>query len=75
MRYLYLLADRRGAWATLRAKPMPARVRGLRICYVGEYEDDAVAWRDFQAATRLAQVAGTLIYNRLMPGAPQAAVD
>jgi hypothetical protein len=65
MRYLYLLADRHGAWATLREKPMPLRIRGLRICYVGEYEDDAIAWRDFQAATRLAQVAGALIYGRL----------
>jgi len=56
-------------------KTSAGRVREIRVCHIREYDEDAVAWRDFQAATRLAQVAGTLIYRRLKPEAPRAVAD
>jgi hypothetical protein len=61
MRHLYILCDRHGVWATLRTRPMP-RVRGVKIRYIGAYEDDGKAWELFRAAQRVAEIAGTLIF-------------
>ena len=61
-RHVYILADRTGVWATLRSRPMPPRVRGIKIRHVGTYQDDLAAWRDFEAAQWVVRVAGDLIF-------------
>jgi hypothetical protein len=62
MRYLYILADRDGVWARLRARPMPKWTRGMRICYIGAYEDELQAWEHFRAAQWVAEIAGGLLF-------------
>jgi hypothetical protein len=55
MRHLCILSDRGGVWATLRSRPMPRSVSGLRIRFVDSFDDDVKAWAHFQAAQRLAE--------------------
>jgi hypothetical protein len=63
VRHLYILSDRGGVWATLRGKPMAQAVAGIQIRYIGAYEDDdSKAWEHFEAAQRVAELAGWLIF-------------
>src|SRR5262245_30244829 len=65
VRHLYILSDRGGVWATLRAKPMPQAILGIQIRYIGAYEDDDTeAWEHFAAAQRVAELAGWLIFPK-----------
>jgi transposase len=52
MRYLYVLCDRGGAWATIRAHPMPPGA-GLGVTFLGRCDEDSLAWDLFWAAHRL----------------------
>jgi len=48
---------------------MPQAVAGIRIRYLGAYEDnDTKAWVHFEAAQRVAELAGWLIFPE--PQAP-----
>src|SRR5262245_44415421 len=62
VRYLYILSDRAGVRTTLRSRPMPTAVRGVRIQHIGTYEDDKLAWEHFRAAQWVVEIAGRLIF-------------
>jgi hypothetical protein len=70
MRYLYVLRDRGGAWATIRAHPIPVGA-GLGVTYLGRCDEDKLAWDLFWAAHRLVAEG----WPELAKGSPLAALS
>jgi hypothetical protein len=52
MRYLYIVRDRGGAWAAIRAHPMSAGA-GRGVTFLGRCDEDSPGWDLFWTAHQL----------------------
>jgi hypothetical protein len=71
MYYLYVVTDRAGSWATLRARPMPFERRGIGVHLIGACKD----WRVARDLYRNAEAVASDLAREIAAATAKTAAD